>query len=73
MIAGVGGGEDGDAKRRPLRCDMAEDRRAVVSGSIKSIFQVKRARLWGSVDRGGEGVEVLVEGSQSLRSGEYVK
>jgi hypothetical protein len=69
----VAGGEDGDGKRRLLRCDRAEDRRADASGSMKSIFQVTRAKLWKTVDGGEEGVEVSVEDSQVLRSGEYVK
>jgi hypothetical protein len=69
----VVGGEDVDRKRRLLRCDRADDRRAEASGSIKSIFQVIRAKLSRLVDGGKEGVEVSVEGSQVLRSGEHVK
>jgi hypothetical protein len=73
IIAGVAGGEDGDGKRRPLRCDRADNRRAELSGIIKSIFQDMRVMLWSLVDGGREGVKVSLEGSQVLRPGEYVK
>lgn len=73
MTAGLRGGEDGDGMRRLSRCDRAEDRRADVRGSMKSIFHVIRAKLWRSVDDGGEGVELSVEGSQILRSGKNAK
>lgn len=76
MIAGWCGGADGDGKRRLSRCDRAEDMRADVSGSMKSIFQVTRTNLWRLVmdgEEGEEGVEASVEGSQMLRSAKNVK
>ena len=42
---GLAGEEDGEGKRRALRCVRAAERRAEASGSIKSMFQLMRARL----------------------------